>query len=334
MEALKASYKKRFPNCVEAIALMAAPLRKNSIGDYQRKWERFLKFLKDNNTSPEEVSTSDVLNFLESLFNKNKLKASTVNHYKTALSKPLLEAYNINIKIPEVKDLIKAMQITRPNTPTEEPQWNLNKVLTYINDMPEPLSDRDLLRKAAFLLLLATGWRISELHACVRSEEYCQFTRKSLRLRCHPNFMAKNESLSKRWKARDIKPLVLRDGGVSRLCPVSTLSSYLKRSKGKRAGPLFQPVCKEAKPLTVHKLSTEICNLILEADPVAKAKVHDVRKYASSYALAETMVTPEELTKTIGWNSPATFFKCYMTSTEPLSRRVSLPGPGTSVLQD
>ena len=200
--------------------------------------------------------------------------------------------------------------------------------------MPEPLSDRDLLRKAAFLLLLATGWRISELHACVRSEKYCQFTRNSLRLRCHPNFMAKNESLSKRWKARDIKPLVLRDGGVSRLCPVSTLSSYLKRSKGKRAGPLFQPVCKGAKPLTVHKLSTEICNLILEADPVAKAKVHDVRKYASSYALAETMVTPEELTKTIGWNSPATFFKCYMTSTEPLSRRVSLPGPGTSVLQD
>ena len=308
---------------------MASPLRGSSTGDYQKKWERFLKFLKDSNIHPDEVSMSDVINFLMSLFNSN-LKASTVSHYKTALSKPLLAVFNIDIKIPEVKDLIKAMQIERPNLPSEDPQWNLNKVLTYINDMPQPLSDRDLLRKAAFLILLATGWRISELHACVRAEKYCKLTRNSLHLRFHPKFIAKNESLSKRWKSREIKPLFLRNGSVSRLCPVSTLSSYLNRSKRKRVGPLFQPVCKEAKPLTIHKLSSEICNLILEADPVAKANVKDVRKYASSYALTETMLTTDELTKTIGWSSPAIFFRYYMTPTEPLTRRVSLPVPGPS----
>ena len=318
VEALKTSYKRKFPNCIEAIDLMASPLRDNSIGDYQRKWEKFIEFLKVNEISPEEVSISDVIRFFVNLFNSN-LKASTVNHYKTALTKPLLAAFNIDIKIQEIKDLIKAMQIARPSLPTEEPQWNLNKVLTYINDMPQPLSDRNLLRKAAFLLLLSTGWRISELHACVRSVKYCQFSQGSLRLRAHPNFLAKNENLSNRWKTRDIKPLLLRNGGVSRLCPVSTLKSYLRRSKGKREGALFQPVSKGEKPLTRHSLSTEICKLILEADPVAKAKVHDVRKYAASYSLAETMISPDELSRTIGWNSPAFFqilYDTYRTSSK------------------
>ena len=74
------------------------------------------------------------------------LKASTVNHYKTALTKPLLAAFDIDIKTQDIRDRIKAMQIVRPSLPTEEPQWNLNKVLTYINDKPHLLSDKDLLR--------------------------------------------------------------------------------------------------------------------------------------------------------------------------------------------
>ena len=85
-----------------------------------------------------------------------------------------------------------------------------------------------------------------------------------------------------------------------------------------------------AKLLTKHNLSTEIYKLILEADPVAKAKIHDVRKYAASYSLAETMVSPDELSKSIGWSSPATFFKYYLTSTEPLASEAALPMPGPS----
>ena len=172
--------------------------------------------------------------------------------------------------------MIKSKQLARPSLPSIVPEWNLNKVLTYINVKNLQLSDRDLLRKSAFLLLLATGWRISELHACVRSDNYCTFSNSSLRIRPHPNFLAKNEKLSNRWKTRDIKSLVLNNGGISRLCPVSTLRAYLQRSKRDKDGPLFQPVSKNAKLLTKHNLSTEICKIILEADPFAKTKVIDV----------------------------------------------------------
>ena len=327
VETLRTAYEKRFPNCSEGINLMIAPLRKNSIGDYQAKWIRFIDFLKSENIRPDKVSISDVIRFLVSLF-KSNLKATTVNHYKTALTKPILAAFNIDIKTQELSDLIRSMQIVRPSLPSVEPQWNLNKVLNHINVNNLILSDRDLLRKSAFLLLLATGWRISELHACVRSDDYCKFSNSSLRIRPHPNFLAKNEKLSNRWKTKNINSLVLNNGGISRLCPVATLRSYLQRSKRDKDGPLFQLVSMNAKPLTKHNLSTEICKLILEADPDAKAKVHDVRKYASSYSLAETMVSPEELSRSIGWNSPATFFKYYMSSVEPLDSEVMLPMPG------
>lgn len=64
------------------------------------------------------------------------------------------------------------------------------------------------------------------------------------------------------------------------------------------------------------------------ADPVTnrKVKVHDVRKYASSYAFLNTMLVGE-LVSAMNWSSPVTFFKFYFTQTEPLDRPVSLPIP-------
>ena len=149
---------------------------------------------------------------------------------------------------------------------------------------------------------------------------YCTFSSFSLRISPHPNFLEKKENLRSSWKTRDFKLLVLNNGGVSSLCPVSSLSSFLERSKRDKGGPLFQPVSKDAKPFTSHVLSTEIRKIILEAAPFAKTKVHDVRNHISSYSLAETMVSPEELSKSIGWNSPATFSKYYM-SRQRLPRR-------------
>ena len=141
-----------------------------------------------------------------------------------------------------------------------------------------------LLRKTAFLLLQATGWRISELHACVRNSEFCSFINNSLFLRPHPSFLANNE----RWKHKEIKILKLQDGTISNLCPVTNLRRYLKITQKFKEGDLF--LTPKNKKLTVHGLSTLTCLLILQADPSTKAKVHDIRKYAASYALAETML--------------------------------------------
>ena len=81
--------------------------------------------------------------------------------------------------------------------------------------------------------------------------------------------------------------------------------------------------------ISVNQLSTQICKLILEADPNTKARVHDVRKYASSYSLAETMLVGD-LVSSIHWSSPTIFFKFYLAPTDPLVLPVSHPGVTTS----
>ena len=216
----------------------------------------------------------------------------------------------------------------RPNMPSQDPQWNLNKVLRFLDEvMPYPLSNVHLLRKTAFLLLLASGMRISELHACLRTRSSCRFTEDNfLHLSHHPLFLAKNESPTKRWKYKVIKPLFSQDGSPNKLCPVSSLKEYLNRSPSIKTGRLFRSA-DGTKELSKNQLSTEICKLIIQADPGTKARVHDVRSYASSTALASTMITPSELAEAIGWSSPQTFFKFYRKAIDPLTREISLPGP-------
>ena len=324
LEVIEAAYQEKFPNCNRAVSLMSKPLRYSSTQDYQHKWEVFCSFLKERNISPSELSVCHILNFFTFLFYEKNLKAASVAHYRTALSVPLLVKFNIDLRVPEVSFLLRSMAIQRPNCPISAPAWSLNKVLSYLDALSAPLSDIMLLRKTAFLLLLATGWRISELHACVRSTEYCQILQDILRIRPHPSFLAKNESTTRRWSHKEIKKLILPDKTVSKLCPVSSAIEYLQRTSHTTKKELFIPLAENQKSFTVHQLSTQICKLILAADPNTKAKVHDVRKYAASCSLAETMLVGD-LISSLNWTSSATFFKFYMAPTEPLRFPVSLP---------
>ena len=308
---------------------MLEDLSENTIKDYDHKWKSFMCYLKEESIPHEEVVVDYALNFLKKLFIKDNLKPSTILKYKTAIATPLLAKFNINIKIPEASQLMNAMKRARPDIPSKDPHWNLNKVLKFIDEeIPDSPPLSLLLRKTAFLLLLATGMRVSELHACLRTKECCSFTEDNfLQIGHHYLFLAKNEKPDKRWSPRIVKPLIMEDGRPNKLCPVFSLRSYLDKTARFKKGRIFRSTGLKSKELSKHQLSTEICKLILSADPGTKARVHDIRSYASSCALASTMITPTELAQSIGWSSPATFYRFYRTAIEPLSKEVSLPGP-------
>ena len=325
LEIIKAAYRKKFTGCDAAIDLMAEPLRPNSRKDYQHKWECFISFLNKEKIPLEQVTVSCVLRFLTFLFHQQHFKPGTVAKYKTALTVPLKEYFNVDLKDAAFSELLRAMWLQRPNKPNTAPAWSLNKVLTFIDQLREPLSETLLLRKTAFLLLLATGWRVSELHACVRNREFCRFSENStLIIRPHPSFLAKNERPHKRWSHKEIKVLKLADGSISNLCPVKSLKEYLRISSDFTAGALLLAPGKHQVKLSIHQLSTHICSLILQADKTTARNVHDIRTYATSCALAETMLVGE-LISAVNWSSPAVFYKFYLTQTEPLTRPVSLP---------
>ena len=326
LAVIKAAYNRQYPNCPKAIALMATPIRKVSVNEYQRNWKTFILFLERKEIQFEKITLANVIQFLSFLFYEKHLKAGTVARYRTALVIPLQAYFNMDIKVPAVNDLLRAMSLQRPRTPTLTPAWSLNKVLSFLESLTQPLSLIMLFRKTAFLLMLATGWRVSELHACVRDQDFCFFTRNStLCIRPHPSFLGKNEKTQDRWEHKEIRKLHLQDGSISKICPVTSLEEYLKRTSKFKKGKLFLTPNNHQKELTIHTLSKNICQIILMADPETKTKVHDVRKYASSCSFANTMLVGN-LVEAMNWSSPATFFKFYFTQTEPLNRPVALPG--------
>ena len=323
LDVIKAAYGDMFSGAEEAVDLMASPLAKSSCRDYQHKWVYFQEFLENNKINQEKVTIVHALKFFTYLFYEKKLQTGTVAKYKSAISKPLRLKFNIELNVPAVTDLFRAMKRKRPCAPPTSPDWSLNKVLIFLDDLEEPLSARMLLRKTAFLLLLATGWRISELHACVTDDFSCSFTRESiLKLRPHDNFLAKNECPLRRWSHKVIRPLFYKDGQRSNLCPVKSLQEYLKLFKSK--GALFRSVSGKQSPLSIFQLKSHVCSLILQADPNTRALVHDVRKYATSCALMETMQVGN-LARELNWSSPAVFYRYYLTATPPLERPVVLP---------
>ena len=174
---------------------------------------------------------------------------------------------------------------------------------------------------------LDKGRKISELHACVRLQEFCSISiHHTLSLRPHPSFLAKNECTTNRWTHNTIQPLFSTDGTRSRLCPVAALAEYLNKTSRITTGSLFLHPSTQ-KPLTKGQLGTYICKLILNADPNKSVKVHDIRKYAASYSLARSF-NVSSMIHSMRWKSPHTFFKFYMSPTAPLSVEARVPSAG------
>ena len=124
---------------------------------------------------------------------------------------------------------------------------------------------------------------------------------------------------------REIKPLRDEDTDApSKLCPVAALRAYLELTETTTSGNLFLTPNNHEKPMGVQQLGSHIKTLITSADPNSKVKVHEVRKYAASHSLAETMVIGD-LVSNFNWSSPVIFYKYYFTQTETLSKPVSLP---------
>ena len=325
LEVIKQAYSKQYPNCPDAITLMATPIRNSSINEYQKKWNRFMVYLESHNIPFEKITITSVINFLSHLFKDKHLSPNTVAHYKSALIVPLQAHFNIDLNVNAIKEMIRAMYLLRPNIPVLAPRWSLNKVLTFIDDLTDPITTVMLLRKTAFLLMLATGYRISELQACVRDQNYCYFTGDGiLHIRLHPSLLAKNESPRKRWDFKVIKSLRLQDGTISKLCPVTSLQEYLRRTEAVDNGRLFLKPNNEATVLSIDMLRSHICNLIKLADPVSRIWSHDVRKYSASCSFVNTMLMGD-LLSAMNWSSAATFTKHYFCKVDPLCTTVALP---------
>ena len=126
----------------------------------------------------------------------------------------------MNLSEPPFTTLSKAFWNLRPKEPRPEPNWSLDKVLSLLRTRRFFVSPSlsDLTMKTLFLLGLATGARVSELHALRRGRGFITFRsigrNKFLFLAPNPAFLAKNEIPTHRLKAIKIEALFKLDSSL------------------------------------------------------------------------------------------------------------------------
>ena len=258
------------------------------------------------------ITVERVLAYLRFMFMEKNLAPTTVATYKEALAKPLRLIFGTDVSINSFHDFIKALHNIRPAAPMTKVSWSLDKVLCFA--ISEQFSaEKSLLNSlyiTAFLLALATGSRVSELHSVLRGEEYMEFSDLGVTMFPNPNFLAKNEAPNARRTPIFISRLKSDQGEQHPLCPVGNLELYLKLSSATKSIKLFVHPSSLTE-LSVHKLRYFICKFIRSANPGSFLKSHDLQKLATSYAFFQSMST-QEICDLVGWSSVRVFKKHYL----------------------
>ena len=174
------------------------------------------------------------------------------------------------------------------------------------------------------MLALATGARVSELHALLRSDEFLEFSEEGVTLYPNPNFLAKNENPQNRRDPIFISRLKDERGGHHPLCPVNNLSLYLEGTARTRSFRMFvHPT--SLSDLSVHKIRLSLCKFIRLGDPGSFPRAHDLRKMATSYAFFKSM-SSQEICDLVGWSSIGVFKRHYLRQIEEISSSLVVLG--------
>ena len=135
-------------------------------GVYESKWKVFGEWYHVKQINPVKATVQQLADFLIFLFEEKKLAISSIQGYRSCISKVFL-ARGINISHDrDLNMLVRNFAIERPVQHRVAPRWDLMIVLRRLMMPPfEPMhmaSLADMTRKLAFLLTLASARRYSK----------------------------------------------------------------------------------------------------------------------------------------------------------------------------
>jgi len=178
-----------------------------------------------------------------------------------------------------------------------------------------------------FLIGLASGVRICELHSLLGGSSFIKFDDNfnSVTLFPNPEFWAKTESATFRRKPIVINSFKLPSGNHHRLCPVLALKCYLRATKSLNATNLFiNPIT--LVPCTSLAITNLLRKLVNISQPGIYCAFHDLRKFATSKAFVALM-SCKGIRSRGGWASNRTFASRYLNKS--LSSRVPCVAMGS-----
>ena len=314
----------------EGATFLIKELRDSTGHQYEVGWLAFKRFISLKNVN--EITVKTVLSFFIFLFNANKLLPRTIIQYKCSLALPLKLGFNLELGSPPFSTLMKAFLNIRPVESRPEPNWSLDKVLFLLKSrrFNFNVSLSDLTMKTIFLLGLATGARVSELHSLRKGKGFIAFKsvgrKKFLFLAPNPSFLAKNELPTNRRKPIRIEALLNPDGSFNPLCPVYAVKQYLAATTlFKSANLFYNPRTKT--PCSRARISQLIRRLVKISQPGVYSRAHDLRAYSCAHAFYGLM-TVSRIQSFGGWRSHRTFIQHYLpVHYKSLTRCVALGAP-------
>ena len=316
---------------------------------YQSKWNVFVSWCTDHNKDPIETTGPVLADFLIYLFQAKKLAASTIEGYRSAIAGAL--RHNTQEDLGKDKDLtalIQSFYRERPKPTKTHPPWDLSIVLWTLTEPPfEPIDSislKMLTWKTAFLLLLASGARRSEVHALsfksVRHEE----SWKWVSIDPIPTFVSKTQvrtrgaSAFKGITIKALSTILCPDMKQDRaLCPVRALKAYLYKTKELRKNKLLLLVSfQEGRDKDIHKntISSWMRDLIrfCYANPSNTAaeltgtNTHTIRAMAATLAFRGN-VELDDILDACTWKSHNTFTNFYLKDISSLQEGLLKLGP-------
>ena len=322
----------RIPDTV--VDMAADPLRDSSSHVYNSHWKAFAIWANEKGLHPKDLSFFTLAEYLIHLFSLNK-KVNTILVHKASISS-VFKLLNPPTTLQEstLQNVIRRMNILRPQEQEVLPRWHLSVVLKGLMKPPFTINGSDrqislelLSYKTAFLVALASGARGSELVALSRASHNLDFTMlpsgaKQVSIRMVPKFIPKNQR-------PEVIPEPIVFPGMAHLfpkdperllCPVRALGLYIVRSAERaQTDPLeklFVHFTPNTQLFTTHfrRWVAETIRLTYEnssQSDLPKIRAHDVRGISASIAYYRN--TPlKELCGLIGWKSSNVFVRHYL----------------------
>ena len=304
--------------------------RASTVRQYQSAWRAFQLFLRNRPVS--HISLSMVLDFLSYMFHSRQRAPPTISTYAAALADPLWYGFRLDIR-GRTWDLMKrGCFLQRP--PSRRPRifWSLSKVLDLLRSPafsvePDPLH---LLKKALFLVAMASGLRASQLHALVRHPSWLVFSQdgRQVSIAPSPKFLAKNER-----EGHILDPIILRAwlAGVTPhpLCPVEALRQYVAASGRVAHTDRLFLWPDTGKPLSRLHISKTLCSIIEAADPGKAPKGKDIRAMSSTMAFLRHY-SLDQARRDGQWASDHSFVFHYLDHSLEAIPCTSMAGPPSS----
>ena len=336
LEVIKGFHKER--GFSEAVAQrLAISQRQSSAVVYESKWKVFGEWCHVKQIDPVKATVQQLADFLIFLFEEKKLAISSIQGYRSCISKVFL-ARGIDISHDrDLNMLVRNFAIERPVQHREAPRWDLMVVLRLLMKPPfEPMnmaSLADMTRKLAFLLTLATAKRNSEVWAFSADVRFGQ-DYNAATLSFLPNFLAKTMDPSRPETA--YAPVTIPALGPSMgedlpdrfLCPVRALRYYLKlKHKGLDPNNRFRrllcafklghigDISKQTVSGWIRQLIKQAYSAVQDEDiphlTHTNFQARELRAFASSLAFHQNY-SLKQVMEAASWRNNNTFVSFYL----------------------